>query len=234
MTTAELFLAFVGVTAASVVVIAWRFLPRRIATVMTIGLPVWLLFVGALSWFGVFQPSASRPPGTLLLFVPIILYIAFGVVRSRASLAAATAIPLSLLQGLQLFRVGVELLLHRLYEIGLAPRMLTYEGANIDIYIALSAPLAALIAVSGRRGLRLALVWNVVGILALANVIVRSVLTAPGPLNLLASDVPNTFVSTFPYSLLPGLFPPLALTLHILSIRAIRNRLRGDARFPMT
>jgi hypothetical protein len=229
MTTVQIFLAFVGLIAVSVVAIAWRYLPGRIATVITLGLPLWLLYVGGLSWLGVFEPVAGRPPGILLLFVPIILFVALGVVRSRVGLVAATAVPLALLHGLQIFRAGVELLLHQLHEIGLAPRMLTFEGANIDLYIALSAPLAALIARNGRLGLRLAFVWNIIGILALANVIVRSVLTAPGPLNVLITEVPNTFVSTFPYSLLPGLFPPLALTLHILSIRAIRSRLRSEA-----
>ena len=41
-----------------------------------------------------------------------------------------------------------ELLLHRLWEMGLAPHMLTYEGANLDIWVALSAPVAALIALA--------------------------------------------------------------------------------------
>lgn len=225
MTTAQMFLAYVGAVAVTVVLIAGRWAPRRTATAVAIGLPLWLAYVAALSWFGVLEPAPGRPPGILFVFVPIVLFMSLGVARSRAGLAAATAIPLILLHGLQVFRLGVELLLHRLWEMGLAPHMLTYEGANLDIWVALSAPVTAVIALAGRPGLRIAAFWNVAGILMLANVIVRSVLTAPGPLNLLASDVPNTFVSTFPYSLLPGFFAPLALTLHVLSLRAIRARL---------
>lgn len=225
--TEQFFLAYVGAIAAVLIGIAWRFLPGRAAAAITLGLPVWLAYVATLSWFGVREPVPGRPPGILLVFVPIILFVAGFVVRSRWGRIAALAIPLALLHGLQVFRIGVELFLHRFWELGLAPQMLTYDGANVDIFIGLSAPLVALIATRGRIGARLALVWNVVGLLALANVIVRSVLTAPGPLNLLASDYPNTFVSTFPYSLLPGFFPPIAITLHILSIKAIRERLRG-------
>jgi hypothetical protein len=44
---------------------------------------------------------------------------------------------------MQTFRIGVELLLHRLYLDGLAPRVVTYQGGNMDIWIGLSAPLIA-------------------------------------------------------------------------------------------
>lgn len=223
--TAQLFLAYVGLIVALAIVIARRYLPGGSAAAITVGLPLWLAYVATLSWFGVLVAVPGRPPGVLLVFVPIILFVALVVIRSRWGQVAALAIPLALLHGLQVFRIGVELFLHRLWELDLAPRMLTYQGANVDILVALSAPLIAFIATRGGVGLRVALVWNVIGLLALANVIVRSVLTAPGPLNILASDVPNLFVSTFPYSLLPGYFPPLAITLHILSIKAIRARL---------
>lgn len=226
--TAQLFLAYVGVIAALSIGIARRYLPGSAAAAITVGLPLWLAYVAALSWFEVLKTVPGRPPGILLVFAPIILFIALVVIRSRWGRIAALAIPLALLHGLQVFRIGVELFLLRFWELGLAPRMLTYEGANVDILVGLSAPFVAFITNRSGVGLRVALVWNVVGLLALANVIVRSVLTAPGPLNILASDVPNTFVSTFPYSLLPGLFPPLAITLHILSIKAIRVRLRDQ------
>jgi hypothetical protein len=39
--------------------------------------------------------------------------------------------------------LGVELLLHRLHLDGLAPRIVTYQGGNMDIWIGLSAPLIA-------------------------------------------------------------------------------------------
>lgn len=226
--TAQLFLAYVGLIAALVIGVARRYLPGNAATVITFGLPLWLGYVLALSWFEVLRPVPGRPPGILLIFAPIILFIAVVVVRSRWGRIAALAIPVALLHGLQIFRIGVELFLHQFWAIGLAPRMLTYEGANVDILIALSAPLFAYFTTRGSMGLRVALIWNVAGLLALVNVIVRSVLTAPGPLNILASDVPNTFVSTFPYSLLPGFFPPLAITLHILSIKAIRVALERE------
>lgn len=224
--TATLFVAYVGSVAVLVVGIARRYLPNGPANMITIGLPLWLAYVATLSWFGVFKFVPGRPPGVLLVFPPVIFFVALAVVRSRWGSVAALTIPLPLLLGLQSFRVGVELFLHQLWAEGLAPKMLTYEGANVDIVTGLTAPLVAWIATRGRTGLRVAMLWSALGLIAVANVITRSVLTAPGPLNVLTSDIPNTFVGVFPYGLLPGLFPPLAIILHVLAIKAIRIRLR--------
>jgi hypothetical protein len=99
--------------------------------------------------------------------------------------------------------------------------MLTFEGANVDIYIGASAPLVAWLATRGRVGVRVALAWNVLGLFALANVAVRAVLTAPGPFNVIHAEVFNRMFGTFPFMFIPGFFVPLAVTLHVLAIRAI-------------
>lgn len=121
--------------------------------------------------------------------------------------------------GAQVFRVAVELGLHRLWVESLVPRLMTYEGGNIDIFIGLTAPFAAWIAGRGPFGRRLALGWNALGLLSLANIVARSALTAPGPLNLIHSELPNLAIGTFPYTFIAGFFAPLAALLHVLSIR---------------
>jgi hypothetical protein len=133
------------------------------------------------------------------------------------------AFPLWLILGTQCFRVGVELFLHQLWIEGLVPRMMTFKGANIDIYIGLSAPLIAWLSTRGRWGLKLASAWNILGLLALLNVVTRAVLTAPGPLNLIHTEVPDRMIGTFPFLLIPGFFVPLAVMLHVLAIRSIRR-----------
>jgi hypothetical protein len=101
--------------------------------------------------------------------------------------------------------------------------MLTFAGANVDIYIGLSAPLIAWLSTRGRWGLKLACVWNILGLLALLNVVTRAVLTAPGPLNLIHTEVPDRMIGTFPFLLIPGFFVPLAVVLHVLAIRSMRE-----------
>jgi len=104
--------------------------------------------------------------------------------------------------------------------------MLTFEGANVDIRIAASAPLIAWLSTRGRTGMKCVLPWNVLGLLGLANVVIRAVLTAPGPFNLIHAEVPNRMFGTFPFVFIPGFFVPLAVTLPVLAIRAISSRLR--------
>jgi hypothetical protein len=75
--------------------------------------------------------------------------------------------------------------------------------------------------------MRLAFAWNVLGLLALTNVVIRAVLTTPGPLNLIHAEVPNLMLITFPFLLIPGFFVPLAVALHLLAMRALSRRLRA-------
>src|SRR5713226_6876777 len=167
-----------------------------------------------------------RPPGIVFLIVPVIVFLIVFIVRSSASARVALAFPLWIILGTQCFRIVVELFLHQLWIDGLVPKMLTFEGANVDIYIGASAPLIAWLSTRGRLGIRLALAWNVLGLLALTNVVFRAVLTTPGPFNLIHAEVPNLMLGTFPFLFIPGFFVPLAVVLHVLAIRAISSRLR--------
>ena len=222
--TAILFLAFVGLTALAVAAAIWRFPTEGTWFQLMLGLPAWLAFVGALSYFGVIGNATLRPPGAIYIFVPVFLFIILFAVRSQAGSRLALEVPLSWLIGAQVFRLVVELFLHQLWKEGLVPRLMTYEGGNIDIFIGLSAPLAAWVATRGRSGQRAALLWNVMGLLALANIAARSVMTAPGPLHLLNADVPNIAIGTFPFTFIAGFCAPLAVLLHVLAIRALRSR----------
>ncbi len=220
----SLFLVFVlAVAGAAMLVARWR-MPDRLARTVQIGLPAWLLYVGVLSWSGWVGDASLRPPAIVYIVVPVVLFIVLAGARSAAGRTVALALPLWLLVGAQSYRVVVELFLHRLAVDGLVPRMLTYEGANFDLVVGASAPLMAWLCARERIGSRVLLAWNVIGLAALANVMVRSALTAPGPLHLLLADPPNLAIGTFPYTYIAGFLAPLAVTLHVLTIRAIRDR----------
>ena len=225
---ATLFLVFLATMATIVVVLIAHYVSRRVAFRVLAGLSAWFIYAGLLGYFGVIRNTAMRPPGIVFLVAPIVLFLFLFIVfmvRSSAGARVALAFPLWILLGTQCFRIGVELFLHRLWIDGLVPQMLTFEGANADIYIGASAPLIAWLSTRGRSGMRIALAWNVLGLLALTNVVIRAVLTAPGPFQLLHAEVPNRMLGAFPFLFIPGFFVPLAVTLHVLAIRAIRNPL---------
>jgi hypothetical protein len=226
------FIGFVAIMVALVVAAIARYQGGRAAWRVLAGLLVWLIYAGLLGYLGVFKDMSTRPPGIVLLVVPVLLFLlAFLVfiVLSTASERVALAFPLWILLGAQSFRIGVELFLHQLWIDGLVPRMLTFEGANVDIYVAASAVLIAWLSTRGRWGLRVALGWNILGLLAITNVVTRAVLTAPGPLNLIHAEVPNRLLGSFPFLFIPGLFVPLGVVLHLLALRAIVSRLRSPS-----
>jgi hypothetical protein len=226
--TALLFGGYVAFVFLAVLAVGRRYFePSAFATLAVVA-SLWLAYVGLLSYFGVVSNTALRPPGAAYILLPVVGLVAF-MSRSAPGLRVALAVPAVLLIGLQAFRVGVELLLYRLYVEGLVPKLMTYEGGNVDIAIGLSAPLAAWVATRGRAGLRWALAWNVAGIVALANVAIRAVGTAPGALNFLHSEVPNLAVGMFPFTYVAGLFAPLAVIGHVLAIRSLRHQLESTA-----
>jgi len=126
------------------------------------------------------------------------------------------------------YNVGLRIQDERQAEID---RAFSHVFAPLDRRIRLFLPflMASIDPIWGRRSAPRAadapLTWNWLGLLALANVVVRSALTAPGPLHLLHTTLPNRAIGTFPYTYIPGLCVPLAVSLHVLSIRFLRAQL---------
>jgi hypothetical protein len=225
LTTA--FGAFVGVLAVVLVLVFWRTLPRRAAAIGALGLLAWLIYAGAIGASGVLRDASLRPPGIVYLALPAIAFIILVIARGPVGRLLASAVPLWMLLGLQVFRVGVEATLQALFEAGQVPRLMTLEGGNVEIVVALAAPVAAWLSRRGATGLRIAEVWNAIGLVSLLNVVVRGVLTAPGPLHLIHAEVPNLAIGQFPFSYIPGLMVPLALILHVLVFRGLRSSSRA-------
>lgn len=219
-----LFLLFVAILVLLITAGMARYLPRNYRTPALLRLAAWIGYGGLLGWSGVIGNAALLPPGLFYLLAPIVLFVMF-MARSRVGLTTALSFPLGLLMGMESFRLLVEIFLDQLWRDGQLLRMMTFHGANFDILIGASAPVVAWLFASRRISERTALLWNVAGIAMLANVAVRGALTTPGQLHLIATEVPNAAICTFPFSYIPGLMVPLAPILHVLAIRAMRNRL---------
>lgn len=216
--TAALFLTFVLLVALSLVTIFFKYLPKGMALRFACVLLAWLSWVGFLGLSGRLADLTLRPPAIAYIVAPLMAFMLM-VLATRWGGTFSMRFPIRLLLGAQVFRVAVEILLHLLWQDGQIPRMLTWDGANFDVVIGLTAPLAAWVVIRLRAGLWLAQAWTVAGLLMLANVVVRSVLTAPGPLQLVVTEVPNLLPGQFPYVYLVGFLAPLALLLHLMAIR---------------
>ena len=223
---ATAFLAYLALVAALIAAVLIRFLPARAAGVGVAILVGWLTYAGILGYSGAVAGQAFGIPGIVALVAPVFVFVTVALVISPVGRYVAMRISLPLLIGLQTFRVGVELTLHKLWEVGAVPHLLTLPGGNVEILIGLSAPAIAWISLKGANGRRIAVGWGVLGLLSLVNVSARAALT--GPLHLLHSEVPNVALGMFPFSFIPGFMAPLAVMLHVLALRAASSaRTRG-------
>lgn len=189
-----------------------------------------LLLTGLGGLSRIFMHFRSMPPKIVYGVVPgfaAMLFFAFHPVTKRW----LKAIPLWWLLIIQSFRIIVEIQLYFLAQTPFLPKMMTFEGANIDIIVGLTAPIIAFLA--WRNELKKASpnytaskftnwavgIWNIAGIMILTNVVVRGILSTPGQFQLIITDPPNRVVGFFPFNWLPMFVVPTAYLFHILALR---------------
>ena len=194
----------------------------RAVGVAAVGLTVWLGVFAVAGVSGFFANFAARPPRFVALLIPmLVIVIALARARALAPLLAAT--PPGWLVYAQSFRIAVELLLWALVSAGVAPAIMSFTGRNFDGLVGLSAPVVAYACFTrGTWSRRVALWWNVAGIVILANTVIHAQLAAPTPLQVFHTVPPNTFIAVMPYVWLPTFLVPVAFSLHVLSIRQLR------------
>lgn len=194
-------------------------LSRRAASLALGGLALWVLYAAFLAFHGVLT-SESFPPRFLLIGIPLIVFI-FWMARGAGPRILAERLSLRTLTGLQSFRVLVEIFLDQLWKEGLLPEGMTWHGHNFDIVTGITAFLLYL---GWNRipnpGTAIKL-WNVLGLMLLAQVAVTGILSSPGPQQIMNRETPNVAVVSFPYVLVAALFVMSAGGLHILSLRKI-------------
>ena len=173
--------------------------------------------------------SFSAPPPTMLFLVAATLALALGLGASPLGARLAAGLPLPVLVGAQGFRVGVELLLHRAYEVGLMPVQMSYAGLNFDVVTGASAlGLAALLAVR-RVPAWVVGAWNALGAALLANVLAIALLSAPTPFRLFHDGPANVWVTRAPWVWLPTVLVLAAVLGHVLVFRRLRAMAGGAA-----
>jgi hypothetical protein len=217
LTTAS-FLALVAVVALLVA----RALARAGAGMAaTVGIvTAYLTVPGALAYAGLLDRYDARPPPALL--VPMVLVLLTVVVAlSPWGKRVATSVGVRALVALQIFRLPVEWLLHRMYGEGVVPVQMTFEGRNFDV---VTAALALVLALwmwrrDVPRGVVLA--WNILGLALLANIVIIAILSTPAGFQTFTSGPPNTLPGAFPFVWLPSFLVQVALASHLLLFRLV-------------
>jgi hypothetical protein len=200
------------------VVVLAGVLAARLPPVATAVVGGWLAFTAGLAWSGALLRAGTIPLYfPLLLLTPIVAGILF--LRSSPGEEVLARLPPASPVVMQSFRIVMELILWALAVQGRVPYLITFEGRNVDILIGLTAwAVARYCFVLRTWPARVATLWNVAGLLILANVVFHAYLSAPTALRIFFTHPPTAFIGTLPYVWLPTFLVPLAVWLHAASL----------------
>jgi hypothetical protein len=196
---------------------------RALALAVAVGVSAWLGLTALLAESGVLAVWGARPPRVLLLPLAVLAAM-IALSRTATSRALAAAWPAWWPLALQTFRVAVEGVLWAASVQGLVPVQMTFEGRNFDLLMGCTAPVIAALVARGRLGARTLVLWNVLGLGLLANVVGIAATSIPGPLHLDWPGAPLTAIATWPLVWIPAFLAPLAVFLHVVSLRQVLAR----------
>jgi hypothetical protein len=197
--------------------VLWRARPER-GGVALAGILLWLSFTGALAFSGILQRFDRLPPPMGLLIVGASALTAM-LASSSYGTKIVNSVPIPLIVGFQMFRLGVEIFLWWGGRTGLVAPQLTFEGRNWDIVTGLTALPVAWLFARGAIGRVSVAIWNTLGLGLLINVLVVAVLSFPTPIRYF--EPASSFVATLPYVWLPTLLVQAAWFLHLILFRQL-------------
>lgn len=217
-------LVYFGAASVGTSIISNKLKLRRFKTTVAIILTTWLVYVSLLSLAGVFKVGGLPPRIPLLLVLPPFAFITYFFSKKKhRNLIEAT--PASWLVYSQSFRVVVELMLYSLFLQGVLPKAGTYEGYNYEILIGITSIVVGYWGYTRKALPNIVLkIWNYTGLVTLTIVVFIMIshayfpdlYTKPEKLNI--SDF-----GSFPYTLLAGFLMPLAVFMHVFSLKKIAN-----------
>jgi hypothetical protein len=172
---------------------------------------------------GFYGGSSTRIP---TIQIGILVPVAIGILlflRWSAFRRVIDAVPQQWLAGIQLYRIEGAIFLV-LYALGRLPAAFAIPAGAGDVFIGLLAPVVAIASLRRRANANTLLrAWNLLGIADLVTAITTGFLTSPSPVQVLALDNPNQFISQYPLAMIPVFLVPLAILLHLASLQRLRH-----------
>ncbi len=205
---------------------------HRLAIWLALVVPftAWLIAIWILAAGGAFIPRPGVPSIPLAIIVPVIVGLAV-LRRSKRVATLLDVTPPAWLVALQVYRVFGAIFLVGWARGSLSSVFALPAGIGDMLVGLLALPVAYYLYTGARYGRRLALAWNILGLVDLAIATAIGILSAPGPLQLLPPDVPNTQLGTFPSVMIPTFVVPGSILFHALSIWQLRRMARREAAF---
>jgi hypothetical protein len=197
---------------------------RRIRNTLLAGIAGWFVLILGIAIVGGFdRPGRGPLPIGIAALTPIVLF-AFAYNASSRVRQSLLRLDRRLLALAQAWRVlGIVFVL--LYLRGLLPASFALPAGLGDLFIGITAPLAARVAYATiSRDRRLFIAWNLLGLLDLVAAVVLGILNSAGPLGILAGSVSTGIMGTFPLTMIPTFFVPLLTILHLIVLAQLRQK----------
>lgn len=179
---------------------------------------LWIFAQSSIALSGFYLATDAIPPHLLFALAPPLLFVV-GLLVTRPGKRFIEAMDLKWCVLLHSVRILLELNLFWLFLHKQVPRLLTFEGGNLDILVGVSAPVIWWAYSSGRIGRKGLLIWNGIALLGVLNAVGRALLSAPFPFQQFGFEQPTRAILTFPYILLPAFIVPVVLLSHIAIFR---------------
>jgi hypothetical protein len=184
---------------------------------------LWMVIGAVAARSGALQRFDVTPPPMLVMMgLCVLLAFILGLGAPGRRLAN---LPLAVLVGVQVFRLPLEMLMHRAYEEGIMPVHLSYSGYNFDIVTGtLAIPLALALAMGVRVPRFIIGFWNLLGMVLLG--VIAFVAVSGSPMVARWGSEPenlNTWVLHFPFIWLPTVLVVIALVGHLAVFRKMNR-----------
>jgi hypothetical protein len=217
---------FIPIVFASTVALALYFFYKAgTGSIKTILVLVgWLLFQAILSLSGFYEPANDIMPRFLVLILLPLVAIAF-IFANPTSRRFTGQLDINWLTMIHILRIPVEIVLYWLYTHQVIPRIMTFEGRNLDILAGLTAPLVLYFGfVKKVLPVKILLAWNFICLGLLMNIVYIAVFSMPFFLQQFGYEQPNVAMFYFPFIWLPGFLVPLVIYGHLAAIRQLLRR----------
>ena len=193
---------------------------RRRATRTGVAIAGWLALSAAIATTGILARFDTLPP-PFLLIVGSSAILSAVLAFSRFGTLLAGSLPISMLVGLHVFRLPLELVLYQLSLDGVLPVQMTFDGMNYDILTGIFAGAIGLWASVSDPPRIFVRAWNLMGLALLLTIVTIAILSAPVPFRVFMNEPANTIVATVPYVWLPMFLVQLAWLGHLLVFRRL-------------
>jgi hypothetical protein len=198
---------------------------RDVWLAIIIPFTLWLAAIWSLAVNGAFRliPGGGPPLLPLAIFLPVIVGTPI-LLRSKRIGQVLDAMPSSWIIALQLYRVFGAIFLVN-WARGALPGVFALPAGTGDVITGLFAvPVAIALASGAREGRKMAIAWNIFGLVDFTIAVGMGLITAPGPLQLIVPGVPNIGAGAYPTVMIPAFAVPSSILLHVLSLRQLRRR----------